>query len=261
MQRRLQAARGPGARRISDQTVRNRLHTDGLKSRTAAVKPGLTPRHMRLRLEWGLEKRQWTRQAWNSCLFCDESRFCLVQDDKSRRVWRRRFERRHHADFVNRREAFGGGGVMVWGAIAHNYKSDLVFIDGNLTARRYLDTIIIPHIRPYAGALGPDNFVLVDDNALPHRGGIVNCFLENEGIERMDWPPKSPDFNPIEHIWGIMKRKLSRRLLPQHSLQDLRRFMVEEWQELPMNTINNCVRSMPRRARQSVEQRGSHIDY
>ena len=115
---------------------------------------------------------------------------------------------------------------MVWGAIAHNYKSEIVFIQGNLTARRYLDTIIQPHIRPYAGAVGPDNFVLVDDYALPHRGDIVNDFLDNEGIQRMDWPPKSPDFNPIENIWGIMKIKLSRRLLTHHNLRDLRRLIV-----------------------------------
>ena len=200
MQRRLHEVRGRGARRVSEQTVRNRLHADGLRSRSAAVKPGLTRRHERLRLAWGREKREWTREQWANCLFCDESRFCLAPDDNTRRVWRRRRERRHHPNLINRREAFGGGGVMVWGAIGHNYKSDLVFIEGSLTAARYLDTILRPHVRPYAGAIGPDNFVLVDDNALPHRGRVVNAFLDNEGIQRIDWPPKSPDSNPIERL-------------------------------------------------------------
>ena len=90
---------------------------------------------------------------------------------------------------------------------------------------------------------------------------LIDDFLEEEGIERMDWPPKSPDFNPIEHIWGIMKMKISRRLEPHHTFRELRAFMAEEWQNLPMNVINKCVRSMNKRARQAVEHRGSYIDY
>ena len=39
----------------------------------------------------------------------------------------------------------------------------------------------------------------MDDNARPHRAGVVNDYLEDEGIERLDWPSRSPDLNPIEH--------------------------------------------------------------
>ena len=89
----------------------------------------------------------------------------------------------------------------------------------------------------------------------------MNTYLENEGIERMDWPPKTPDFNPIENILGIMKTKLSRRLLPGHTVRDLRRLIQEVWDEIPMDIINRCVPSMNKRARQEVEYQGSHIDY
>ena len=77
----------------------------------------------------------------------------------------------------------------------------------------------------------------------------------------MDWPPKSPDFNPIEHICQILKMKISRRLEPQHTFRELRAFMTEEWQKLLMNVINKCIRSMNKRARQAVEHRGSYTDY
>ena len=43
------------------------------------------------------------------------------------------------------------------------------------------------HVIPYAGALGPEQFILVDDNARPHRGNLVNNFLNDIGMNRMEW--------------------------------------------------------------------------
>ena len=83
---------------------------------------------------------------------------------------------------------------MVWGGISRGGKTDPVFIEGNLTARRYIDEVLEPMVVPYAGAIGQD-FILQDDNARPHRAGIVRNFLDGEGIERMEWPALSPDLN------------------------------------------------------------------
>ena len=54
--------------------------------------------------------------------------------------------------------------------------------------------------------------------------------------------------------------KISRRLEPHHTFRELRAFMTEEWQNLPMNVIKKCVGSMDKRARQAVEHRGTYID-
>ena len=44
------------------------------------------------------------------------------------------------------------------------------------------------------------------DNARPHRAHVVNDYLEDEGIERLDWPLRSPDLNLIEYAWGALQR-------------------------------------------------------
>ncbi|GFU79556.1 DDE_3 domain-containing protein [Trichonephila clavipes] len=64
------------------------------------------------------------------------------------------------------------------------------------------DEIPDPYVRPYAAAIGND-FILMDDNARPHRARIVEEYLEDHGLERMEWPARSPDLNPIEHLLGL----------------------------------------------------------
>ncbi|KAI3368394.1 hypothetical protein L3Q82_008100 [Scortum barcoo] len=126
---------------------------------------------------------------------------------------------------------------------------------GSLTAIRYRDEILRPLVRPYAGAVGP-GFLLMQDNARPHVAGVCQQFLQDEGIDAMDWPARSPDLNPIEHIWDIMSRSIHQRHVAPQTVQELADALVQVWEEIPQETIRHLIRSMPRHIKvkeQSVE--------
>jgi hypothetical protein len=62
-------------------------------------------------------------------------------------------------------DSFGGGSVMMWTAISNDRKTDLVHVPGNLTAVRYRDEIIQPHIMH---VIDRQRELLQQDNARPH---------------------------------------------------------------------------------------------
>ncbi|KAI4872910.1 hypothetical protein NFI96_005291 [Prochilodus magdalenae] len=116
---------------------------------------------------------------------------------------------------------------MVWAGISLEGRTALyVFARGGLTAIRYRDEILRPLVRPYAGAVGP-GFLLMQDNARPHVAGVCQQFLQDEGIEAMDWPARSPDLNPIEHIWDIMSRSIHQRHVAPQTVQELADALVQ----------------------------------
>ncbi|GFW04996.1 transposable element Tcb2 transposase [Trichonephila clavipes] len=110
---------------------------------------------------------------------------------------------------------------------------------------------------PYAAAIG-DDFILMDDNCRPHRANLVEGFLFEEGIVRMEWPACSPHMNPIEHVWDALGRRVAGRQPPPQSLQELKRALLEETDRIPQLLINSLIDSMPQRCSTLLVVRGNH---
>ncbi|GFV99846.1 transposable element Tcb2 transposase [Trichonephila clavipes] len=71
-----------------------------------------------------------------------------------------------------------------------------VVANGTMTGQRYIDDVLLPHVRLFHGVVG-DKFVFMNDNAICHRTLAVQDCLDSEGIQRLVWAARSPDLNPI----------------------------------------------------------------
>ncbi|GFS70416.1 transposable element Tcb2 transposase [Trichonephila clavipes] len=252
LQRQLLLATG---RRVSSQTIHNRLHEGG-----PMVCIPLTPRHRAVRRRWAAEHRDWEHHDWCQVLFTDEYRFSLECDTRRVLVWRDRGTL-NKPTFVRERSQYRRAGWMVWGGISIGGRTDLHIIrNGTLTGRRYADEILRPHVIPYAGAIG-DSFVFQDDNARPHRARLVENMLEAETIQRMEFPACSPDLNPIEHVWDMLRRRIAARPRPPATVRDLEIALLEEWNSIPQSLIDNLIASMANRCAAVSAVRGDHTPY
>ncbi|GFX41253.1 transposable element Tc1 transposase [Trichonephila clavipes] len=249
-----QATRRP----LSRFTVARRLHGGGLFARRTVRCVPLTPAHRRKRSLWCREHRNWRDNEWGRVLFTDESRFSLSSDSHRILIWRERGSRNHPSDIIER-DRYGGRGVLVWGVIMLGSRTDLhIFDAGSVNGTRYCNKILLPYVRLFRGAMVLQ-FLFMDENAPCHRTVAAEHLLESEDIERMDWPARSPDLNPIEHVWDFLGRRLAARTLPPVTIRELQLALQDEWAAMPQQLIDSLILSMGRCCETCLAQSGEII--
>ncbi|GFV19776.1 transposable element Tcb2 transposase [Trichonephila clavipes] len=206
------------------------------------------------------EHRNWRNNEWGRVLFTDESRFSLSSDSHHILIWRERGSRNHPSNIIER-DRYGGRGVLVWGGIMLGSRTDLhIFDAGSVNGTRYCNEILLPYVRLFRGAMGLQ-FLFMDDSAPCHLTVAAEQLLESEDIERMDWPARSSDLNPIEHVWDFLGRRLAARTLPPVTIRELRLALQVEWAAMPQQLIDTLILSMGRRCETYLAVRGDHIPY
>jgi transposase len=147
---------------------------------------------------------------------------------------------------------------MAWGGISLKGKTPLFCFTDIMDGPFYVK-ILQDQLLPAVRRMYRRNWRLQQDNDPKHTLCVAKKFIAENGINVIDWPSNSPDLNPIENMWQIIKNNVE-KWMPQN-INELKHFLVEEWEAISQETVNNLIFSMKNRCESILAKNGDRILY
>jgi transposase len=195
-------------------------------------------------------------------IFSDESRFVLGDDHRWRHL---RTGDWNETSFATRTKF--PISVMIWGAIGVDYKSGCIFCSKGVDTDEYQSILkrskfieeMNTRFGPKEGEpLGPQHrWWFMQDGASCHTSKATMEFLHAHCRVLPGWPPNSPDLNPIEIIWAIMKLRV-RQLAPK-TQEELKQVILRVWDELDQTVLNRLILGFNKRLELVIKVHGRSI--
>lgn len=236
----------------------------GFMNWRAAKRPYLTAEHAALRLAWCLERKDWSYEDWSKIIFSDE---CSLERGAGRaRTWVfRQPHQRWDRDKIDTYKKGKDISVMIWGAIKVGDRSDIEIMtrDPDSARNGYTANSYIKVLENQLETVYEPGLSFMQDNARIHTAQKVKDWFTNNAIVLLEWPPYSPDLNPIEHLWAKLKEFIHEKHPELMSMgksdadrEALERAIYEAWDAIGQGVIDNLIKSMDTRVNSVIAARG-----
>ena len=199
----------------------------------------------------------WGQEAWDNVIWSDETKLNFFGSD-GRQYVRRPNGTRYQDKHLKPTVKHGGGSIMLFGTFSSKGVGKLYLIERRLTGI-YYKNILIENLGASAQMLGMANYVFQQDNDPKHTSGVVKNYIASAGIKTLDWPSQSPDMNPIEHLWRVLKTRVALRR--PRGRDNCIEIAFEEWYKISPEECAKLVKSMPERADALYLAKGGHTKY
>src|SRR5262249_49343092 len=156
----------------------------------------------------------------------------------------------------------GGGSIMIWGCMTAQGPGQMYQIEGTMNGDIYRDILknhLLGTIRHYR--LRRADVIFQHDNDPKHTAEATKKWPKKRRLKVLYWPPQSPDLNPIEHLWGNLKRRLAGyENHPTATGVQWERAKVE-WSKITEEECMALIESMPRRIDAVLKAKGGPTKY
>ncbi len=197
------------------------------------------------------------RTQWSKVLFSDKSKFCISFGNQGPRVWRKSEEAQNPCCLKSSVKFTQS--VMIWAAMSSAGVGPLCFLKSTVNAAIYQE--ILEHFMlPSADKLYGDADLIFQQDLTPaHTAKGTKSWFNDHGVGVLDWPANSPDLNPIENLWGIVKRRV--RDTRPNNADELKATVKETWASIPPQQCHKLITSMPRRIEAVIKAKGAPTKY
>jgi hypothetical protein len=242
----------------SPRTVDRRLQEVGLFGRVARHKRDYSPAELRKRLSFAEGYKDWTVEQWSKVLFSDEK--CFYGKGFCGRIWVRR-ERGAALEpqYTVHKQAHPVK-VNVWACFAASGQGYCYIFNENMDAvlmKRVLSDNLLPSAELCFRL--PEQWFLLHDNDKKFQSHKVREFLHEKGVTTLEFPPYSPDLNPIENLWDHMARPVEKHQC--ETLEELQDCIATAWDEVDKEYMKALAHSMPARCAAVIQAAGWHTKY
>jgi transposase/uncharacterized coiled-coil protein SlyX len=245
---------------VSSRTVDRRLIEVGLFGRVAHHKKKFSEEDIRKRLSFAEGYLNWTPAQWMKVIFADEKLFW------GEGFWGQVFVRRPKGEADNPDYCVDQDPhpekVNVWGCFCGKGLGYCYIFNENMDGtllKGILGTHLIESAELHYDVKHAAPWWYLQDNDPKHKSSLVRTWLFNHGIQCIDFPPYSPDLNPIENLWNDLARRVEK--FQCDTMEELQDIVAEEWKKTPKAFLRTLARSMPARCQAVIDAKGDHTKY
>lgn len=258
---------------ISEITLKRTLKNElGMGHRIQRKTPWLSKQQKATRLKFAQEHLSWDMDEWERVAFSDEMAMQTGPNSGRIYVWRYP-EEEYLEDCCGATVIPGFEKVKVWGAMRYGKLSELIILpegesQGKMNAKIYTEIIMDGEMLDFwMEGMEECGYLLMMEDGAPYHKGCATA--RRKELEQMGWigwgpgtwPSNSPDLNPIENLWHVLKSNIRKRKRQPRNRKELIEALKEEWKKLDMGIVNNLIRSMPNRLRAVIAAGGGPIGY